>query len=168
MLRMPAAPTPSSFIEPCLPSPADHPPSGPDWIHEIKHDGYRFMVRRDSVGIRLLTRNGHDWSDRYPLIVEAANLLKDDGEAVACDDNERRKATLANLLRGCRPGPRLNEHLTRIPATLYSGMRARWGWKASTYGVRAAAPQAYRSVPFSSNRSTLTTSNRPWPVRRQH
>jgi ATP-dependent DNA ligase len=49
------------FIEPCLPSPADHPPTGPDWVHEIKHDGYRLMARRDalSVGIRLLTRNGH-------------------------------------------------------------------------------------------------------------
>ena len=40
------------FIEPCLPSPADRPPSGSNWIHEIKHDGYRLMARRDSVGIR--------------------------------------------------------------------------------------------------------------------
>jgi bifunctional non-homologous end joining protein LigD len=82
----------SSFIEPCLPSPADRPPSGPDWIHEIKHDGYRLMARRDLDGIRLLTRNGHDWRSRYPLIVEAVNRLKVhscliDGEAVACDGN---------------------------------------------------------------------------------
>jgi hypothetical protein len=56
--------------------PADRPPSGPDWVHEIKHDGYRLMGRRDSVGIRLLTRNGHDWAPRYPLIVEAMNALK--------------------------------------------------------------------------------------------
>jgi ATP-dependent DNA ligase len=41
---------PAGFIEPCLPSPADKPPSGANWIHEIKHDGYR-----DPVGIRLLT-----------------------------------------------------------------------------------------------------------------
>jgi hypothetical protein len=40
----------------CLPSSADRPPSGPDWVHEIKHDGYRLMARRDPVGIRLLTR----------------------------------------------------------------------------------------------------------------
>ena len=65
-----------TFIEPCLPSTADHPPAGPNWIHEIKHDGYRLMARRDPVGIRLLTRNGHDWADRYPLIVEAVNHLK--------------------------------------------------------------------------------------------
>jgi bifunctional non-homologous end joining protein LigD len=46
----------SGFIEPCLPSSADRPPSGSNWIHEIKHDGYRLMARRDPVGIRLLTR----------------------------------------------------------------------------------------------------------------
>jgi ATP-dependent DNA ligase len=43
------------FIEPCLPSPADKPPSGANWIHEIKHDGFRLMARRDPVGIRLIT-----------------------------------------------------------------------------------------------------------------
>ena len=50
-----------AVIEPCLPSPGEQPPTGPNWIHEIKHDGYRLMARRDalSVGIRLLTRNGH-------------------------------------------------------------------------------------------------------------
>jgi hypothetical protein len=37
------------FIRPCLPSSAEHPPSGPGWIHEIKHDGYRLMVRRDQA-----------------------------------------------------------------------------------------------------------------------
>jgi bifunctional non-homologous end joining protein LigD len=66
----------AAFIEPCLPSPADHPPSGTNWIHEIKHDGYRLMARRDPVGIRLLTRNGNDWTRRYPLVVEAVNHLK--------------------------------------------------------------------------------------------
>jgi bifunctional non-homologous end joining protein LigD len=80
------------FIEPCLPCSAERPPTGTDWVHEIKHDGYRLMARRDPIGIRLLTRNGHDWAPRYPLIVEAVNKLKVrscliDGEAVACDDN---------------------------------------------------------------------------------
>jgi bifunctional non-homologous end joining protein LigD len=66
----------SGFIEPCLPSPAARPPSGANWIHEIKHDGYRLMARRDSVGIRLITRRGNDWSDRRPLEVLAVNHLK--------------------------------------------------------------------------------------------
>ena len=52
------------------------PPSGSNWIHEIKHDGYRLMARRDSVGIRLITRRGNDWSARFPLVVEAVNYLK--------------------------------------------------------------------------------------------
>ena len=67
---------PPGFIESCLPSRADRPPSGPGWIHEIKHDGFRMMVRRDAADVRLLTRNGHDWTDRYLLIAEAAGALE--------------------------------------------------------------------------------------------
>ena len=79
------------FIEPCLPSPADHPPTGAGWLHEIKHDGYRLMARRDPVGIRLITRRGNDWTERFPLVVEAVNHLKVrscliDGEVVCCDE----------------------------------------------------------------------------------
>jgi len=66
----------SAFIEPCLPSPADCPPSGSGWIHEIKLDGFRMMVRRDPAGVRLLTRNGHDWTGRFPLIAQAAGALR--------------------------------------------------------------------------------------------
>ena len=82
----------ASFIEPCLPSSADKPPSGSNWIHEIKHDGYRLMARRDPVGIRLITGRGNDWTTRYPLVVEAVNHLKVrscliDGEVVCCDEH---------------------------------------------------------------------------------
>jgi bifunctional non-homologous end joining protein LigD len=92
----------AAFIEPCLPSPADKPPSGSNWIHEIKHDGYRLMARRDPVGIRLLTRKGNDWSARFPLVVEAVNHLKVrscliDGEVVCCD--ERGLAIFSTLRR---------------------------------------------------------------------
>jgi ATP-dependent DNA ligase len=81
---------PSGFIEPCLPSPAERPPNGPGWIHEIKHDGFRLMARRDADGVWLLTRNGIDWSGRFPLIAKATGDLQGrscliDGEAVACD-----------------------------------------------------------------------------------
>jgi bifunctional non-homologous end joining protein LigD len=80
-----------AFIKPALPMTADSPPCGPEWVHEIKHDGYRMMARRDAAGIRLLTRNGHDWAQKYPLIVEAVNYLRVrscliDGEAVCCND----------------------------------------------------------------------------------
>jgi bifunctional non-homologous end joining protein LigD len=61
-------------------------------VAPVKHDGYRLMVRRDCAGVRLLTRNGYDWSDRFPAILEAANTLRVrscliDGEAVCCADN---------------------------------------------------------------------------------
>jgi bifunctional non-homologous end joining protein LigD len=93
---------PVGFIEPCLPSPADKPPSGANWIHEIKHDGYRLMARRDPVGIRLITRRGNDRSDRFPLVVEAMNHLTVrscliDGEVVCCD--ERGLAIFSTLRR---------------------------------------------------------------------
>ena len=62
------------------------------WVHEIKHDGYRLMVRRDGSRVRCFTRNGHDWADRFPTIVEAAARLKAqsfliDGEAVIAHDD---------------------------------------------------------------------------------
>jgi hypothetical protein len=47
---------PRGHIKPCLPLPAERPPSGPDWLHEIKHDGFRIMARRDANGVRLYTR----------------------------------------------------------------------------------------------------------------
>ena len=83
-----------TFIPPALPSSAECPPIGGEWIHEIKHDGYRMMVRRDASGVRVLTRNGKDWTARFPSIVQAASGLKVrscliDGEAVACDGNRR-------------------------------------------------------------------------------
>ena len=96
-----------SFIEPCLPSPADKPPSGANWIHDPARR-HRLMARRDAVGIRLITRRGNDWTQRYPLVVEAVNHLKVrscllDGEVVCCD--ERGLATF-QLLRHRRNEPK--------------------------------------------------------------
>ncbi|WP_346659170.1 RNA ligase family protein [Bradyrhizobium sp. 2] len=76
-----------SPFEPCIPTRGAKVPTGPDWIHEIKHDGYRLIVQRDGDCVRLFTRNGHDWSARYPRIAVAALRLRAtsyviDGEAV--------------------------------------------------------------------------------------
>src|SRR5438477_10725665 len=57
---------------PCIPTRGTEVPSGPDWFHEIKHDGYRLIVQREGKRVRLVTRRGYDWSDHYPLIVQAA------------------------------------------------------------------------------------------------
>jgi ATP-dependent DNA ligase len=67
--------------------PAGEAPSGPLWIHEIKHDGYRLMLRRDGARVRCFTRRGFDIADRFPSIVAAAHRLKAasfliDGEVV--------------------------------------------------------------------------------------
>ena len=70
-------------------SPPNRPavPDTPDWLHEVKYDGYRLRLERDGDRVRLITRGGHNWTDRYPWIVEAAlkNRVKQfviDGEAV--------------------------------------------------------------------------------------
>jgi bifunctional non-homologous end joining protein LigD len=63
------------IIEPCLPSPAKAPPSGPGWLHEIKHDGFRILARRDSAGVRLITRAGNDFSSRFPFIAMAVEVV---------------------------------------------------------------------------------------------
>jgi bifunctional non-homologous end joining protein LigD len=79
----------SPFVAPCIPTRALKPPAGPEWVHEIKHDGYRLQVRRDGDVVRLFTRKGYDWSDRYPAIVLTAMKLRAqsftvDGEACVC------------------------------------------------------------------------------------
>ena len=97
---------PSGFIKPCLPSKVSRPPTGPLWVHEIEHDGYRLMVRRDGSRVRCFTRGGHDWANRFPAIVDAALRLKAtsfliDGEAViARDDGTPDFHALRNRRRG--------------------------------------------------------------------
>jgi bifunctional non-homologous end joining protein LigD len=71
----------------CIPTRATSVPHTPDWIHEIKYDGYRLRLERDGDRVRLITRGGYNWTNRYPSIVAAAlkNRHKQfviDGEAV--------------------------------------------------------------------------------------
>src|ERR1700750_1644668 len=83
---------PAAFIAPCLPTKTDKLPSGAQWLHEIKHDGFRVIARKDGDRVRLYSRPGNDMTRRFPLIVDALSRLRSrscifDGEAVACDDN---------------------------------------------------------------------------------
>ena len=76
---------PVGFIQPCLPIKAPKPPTGAAWLHEIKHDGFRVIARKDGPRVRLYSRN--DLTYRFPLIVEALAKLRShsciiDGEAV--------------------------------------------------------------------------------------
>src|ERR1700727_3622035 len=79
----------NGYVPPCIPTRAPKPPAGPGWVHEIKHDGYRLQVHRQGDAVRLFTRRGFDWTDRYPAIVRTALELPAksctlDGEAVVC------------------------------------------------------------------------------------
>src|SRR5262249_17494081 len=83
---------PPGFIAPCLPTKADKLPSVSQWLHEIKHDGFRIIARKNGAQVRLYSRPGNDLTHRFPLIVETLARLRSrsciiDGEAVACDDN---------------------------------------------------------------------------------
>jgi bifunctional non-homologous end joining protein LigD len=89
MLQRPLS---AGFIEPCLPTKTDKLPSGGQWLHEIKHDGFRIIARKTGAQVRLYSRPGNDLTRRFPLIVEALARLRSrsciiDGEAVACDEN---------------------------------------------------------------------------------
>jgi hypothetical protein len=80
---------PAGFIEPCLPTLGSAVPGGPKWAYEIKHDGFRFICRRDGDRVRIFSRGGYDWTDRVPRIAEAIARLRlksvtIDGEGVAC------------------------------------------------------------------------------------
>ena len=83
---------PAGFFKPCQPILAERAPSGPLWLHEIKHDGYRIIARKDGGDVRLWSRNGLDWSRNMTAIAEALKALPVervvlDGEAVAhCAD----------------------------------------------------------------------------------
>src|SRR4051812_27717328 len=71
----------------CLPTKGTTVPDGPDWLHEVKYDGYRLRLERNAARVRPITRGGYNWASRYPWIAEAARRVRQkqfvlDGEAV--------------------------------------------------------------------------------------
>ena len=127
-------------------------PTGDEWLHEIKFDGYRLVCRKDGDRVELVTRGGQDWTERFPEIAEAARGLGVrrallDGEAVVLrPDGTTSFQALQNAMRGDRANGRLvyfafdllhadGWGLTRVPlearkqalAVLLGGKRARAG-----------------------------------------
>jgi len=82
---LPARRTPPGFIHPCRPTSADKVPSGAGWLHEITHDGYRMLVRKSGDRVRLFTRRGFDWTDRYPFAVSSALRLAAKSATLDCE-----------------------------------------------------------------------------------
>lgn len=94
-MARPRAKKPSAFLPLVEATEAQRPPSGPGWVHEIKWDGYRVQAHlarsATGAGATIYTRNGHDWTDRFPTIAAAIARLRAtsavlDGEAVVVDD----------------------------------------------------------------------------------
>ena len=80
------------FVPPCSPVLAKEPPTGPDWLHEVKFDGWRLQVHKQCERVKLYSRNGKDLADRFPVLRDACLYLPDcviDGELVACDTDGR-------------------------------------------------------------------------------
>jgi bifunctional non-homologous end joining protein LigD len=85
-------PLPAGFVPPCLPSGSKTPPSGKEWLHEIKHDGFRVIARKMGTRVKLYSRPGNDLTWRFAVIAEAIARLRSqsciiDGEAVVCGDD---------------------------------------------------------------------------------
>ena len=82
------------FVKPQLATLRDTPPSGEGWLHELKFDGYRIQALLSGHHVKLTTRNGKDWTERYPDIAAALSKLNVrsaaiDGELVALDADGR-------------------------------------------------------------------------------
>jgi bifunctional non-homologous end joining protein LigD len=105
-----------TFLRPSLATLTDVPPSGPQWVHEIKYDGYRIQARIDGTNIKLRTRNDLDWTERFKSIVTALGQLRLgsallDGEIVVEDGNGI--PSLSNLQADLKAGrqDRLRYHV---------------------------------------------------------
>ena len=106
--NLPLDPMPAR-IEPCLALLKSKPPVGPQWTFEVKFDGYRLAVHKELRGVRILTRGGHDWTHRFPLIEAAALALPVatfilDGEAVVLDEQGRSDFNMLQRSLGGRGG----------------------------------------------------------------
>jgi bifunctional non-homologous end joining protein LigD len=67
-----------TWVKPQLAALVKKATEGPDWLHEIKLDGYRMHARLDAGRVRILTRRGNDWTDKYPVVAKALTSLPAD------------------------------------------------------------------------------------------
>ncbi|MBY5585334.1 non-homologous end-joining DNA ligase [Rhizobium leguminosarum] len=110
--NLPLDPMPDR-IDPCLALLKPKPPKGPQWAFEVKWDGYRLTVHIEPSGVRILTRGGHDWTERFPAIAAEARRLPVatailDGEAVVFDERGRSDFGRLQQSLGGRGGKRMS------------------------------------------------------------
>jgi bifunctional non-homologous end joining protein LigD len=116
---MPAA------IHPMLATPVNEPFDGPDWLFEIKWDGYRAIVFIDGGKLRLVSRNQNELTQRYPELKDLPKFVKAktailDGEVVALDDQGRASFSLMQQRTGFRPGGRRGVVNADVPVLYYA------------------------------------------------
>jgi bifunctional non-homologous end joining protein LigD len=94
------------FIEPALASSIEKVPTGERWIHEIKFDGYRVQVHLANAGVKVFTRRGHDWTNRFNKIasdawhISAGSAIIDGEVVVPAADGTTDFSVLQNELKG--------------------------------------------------------------------
>jgi len=103
-----SAPLPA-FVPPSLATLREQAPSGRGWLHEVKFDGYRIQARLDRGALRLLTRKGLDWTDKFPNVARAVAALPAstaliDGEIVI--EDERGVSSFSGLQAALKAGER--------------------------------------------------------------
>ena len=101
---------PAGFIKPCQPVLARQIPTGPEWIHELKWDGYRIIAHREGGSVRLWSRSGRNWADAFPSIIAAIKRLPVesivmDGEAVCLLEDGRPDFHALRSKQACKDGP---------------------------------------------------------------
>ena len=153
---------PAGFILPCQPVLAHDIPTGPEWIHELKWDGYRIVAWREGSRVCLWSRTGRDWADAFPWIAEALGRLEVesiiiDGEAVCLLEDGRPDFHALRSSQACRDARLVaydllglnGEDLRRMPlherrkrlAALIDGMGALW---FSSHVERKDGPALFR------------------------
>ncbi|MEH7901771.1 non-homologous end-joining DNA ligase [Rhizobium laguerreae] len=116
--NLPLDPMPDR-IDPCLALLKPKSPKGSQWAFEVKWDGYRLAVHIAPSGVRILTRGGHDWTDRFPAIAAEARRLPVatailDGEAVVFDARGRSDFGSLQQSLGGRGGNRMSREAVRM------------------------------------------------------
>jgi bifunctional non-homologous end joining protein LigD len=112
-------------IYPMLATPIDHPFDGPEWLFEIKWDGYRAVAFIENGKLRLTSRNQNDLTGRYPELKDLPKFVKGqsvilDGEAVALDEQGRPSFSLMQQRTGFRPGGRRTAPNADVPILYYA------------------------------------------------
>jgi len=128
MLRAAQAPVFPAFVKPQLATMRDAPPDGDDWLHEMKFDGYRIQALLSAGRVKLMTRNGKDWTGRYPEVSAALSKIAV-RSAISTTNWSRWMKKDAAALPRCRPSP------MTAPARISPIMRSIcWRWAARACG----------------------------------